>query len=856
MSSFNLFPGLFSAQALKCALFTVFISIPVCISSQSLPIPALDSTLKVLYNQSMFNGTVLLAREGRVVYSQSLGSIAPDSPEPVTGRAAFNLASVSKQFIALLIVQLKEQNKLGYDDPVRKFIPGFPYPDITVRHLLTHTSGLPDYQVIVQQHTNTLDTLDNDGFLTLLADIRPALLFSPGEKWKYGTTGYVVLVSVIEKITGKRFGEVLEQQIVRPLNLKNTFAYALGTHYAHARDLSRALGFERINGRFVLNDLTRFDGVIGVGGIYSCAEDLLAWDQALYAGKLASPAAMRALFTPGMLNDGSPFNYGFGWFAESTARKVYHTGSWLGFRNIIERYPDTKTTVILLSNSTDGTAREAVRALMNGKPAHIPRTQLIRNVQLIDGTGSAARREDVRLKDDRIRELGNLAPFPGEQVTEGNGRVLAPGFIDAHSHHFGGLDAHPEAIPSLNQGVTTILIGQDGNSYPLDILQRFMDEHKAAINIASYTGHSTLREQVMGPGNLFRTATFAEVDQMKAILQTEMEKGSLGLNTGLEYEEAFYSSRSEVLELAAVAARSGGRYMSHIRSEDINMNDAVDEILDIGRKTGIPVQISHIKIARRDQWKTSLLLLERLQAARAEGINVTADIYPYNFWNSTLRVLFPNRDYTNLASAEFAVNQLFDPEQSIVVRFAPNREYAGKTLSEIAGMRQQKPAQTLMDLIALADEFGKNNPDYPDGIEAIMGKSMDDVDVSNLMLWPHTCFCSDGASGGHPRGHGAFTRVLGRYVREQKLMSLETAIYKMTGLTADQTGLPERGVIVPGNYADLVLFDPETVMDNASVKNGKALSDGIDKVWVNGQTVYENKKSTGELPGVLIRRKQ
>ncbi|MFM8487469.1 MAG: serine hydrolase, partial [Bacteroidota bacterium] len=152
---------------------------------------------------------------------------------------------------------------------------------------------------------------------------------------------------------------------------------------------------------------------------------------------------------------------------------------------------------------------------------------------------------------------------------------MAPGFIDAHSHHFGGLDAHPEAIPSLNQGVTTILIGQDGNSYPLDTLQRFMDEHKAAINIASYTGHSTLREQVMGPGNLFRTATFAEVDQMKAILQAEMEKGSLGLNTGLEYEEAFYSSRSEVLELAAVAARSGGRYMSHIRSEDINMNDAV-----------------------------------------------------------------------------------------------------------------------------------------------------------------------------------------------------------------------------------------------------------------------------------------
>lgn len=855
MSSFNPFSGFFSQCSLKSTFLSAlfFSLLNVCTHAQSLPLSTIDSTLDVLHSRSMFNGVVLIAQEGRVVYSKSLGVAVPDSPQPVTSHTAFNLASVSKQFIALLLVQLEEQNRLDWDDPVLKFVPGFPYPDITVRHLLTHTSGLPDYQVLVQQHTNTLDTLDNDGFLKLLADIRPALLFSPGEKWKYGTTGYVVLVSVIEKITGMPFGEVLEQQIVRPLDLKNTFAYALS---AHVPDRSRAVGFERKNGRFVPNDLTRFDGVIGVGGIYSSAEDLLVWDQALYSGKLASPAALRVLFTPVKLNDGTPVNYGFGWFVDSAARKVYHTGSWLGFRNIIERYPESKITVILLSNSTDGTAREAVRALMNGQPAHIPRTQLIRNVQLIDGTGSAARREDVRLTDDRIREIGCLTPFPGEQVTEGNGRVLAPGFIDAHSHHFGGLDTHPEAIPSLNQGVTTIVIGQDGNSYPMDTLQLFMNNHRAAINIASYTGHSTLREQVMGPGNLFRTATFAEVDQMKAILQTEMHKGSLGLNTGLEYEEAFYSSRNEVLELAAVAARSGGRYMSHIRSEDINMNDAVDEILEIGRKTGIPVQISHIKIAKRDQWKTSLLLLERLQAARAEGIDVTADIYPYNFWNSTLRVLFPNRDYTNLASAEFAVSQLFDPEQSIVVRFAPNREYAGRTLSEIAAMRRQKPAQTLMELIALADEFGKNNPDYPDGIEAIMGKSMDDFDVSNLMLWPHTCFCSDGASGGHPRGHGAFTRVLGRYVREQKLMSLETAVYKMTGLTADQTGLPERGVIVPGNYADLVLFDPETVIDNASVKDGKALSDGIDKVWVNGKTVYENKKSTGELPGVLIRRKQ
>ena len=501
MSSFSQATGFFSSQTVKSFLVSFAALLSMTVSGQSLPIPALDSTLHVLHRQSMFNGTVLLAREGRVIYSKSMGATAPDMSEPITSSTAFNLASVSKQFIALLILQLKEQTILGYDDPVRKFIPGFPYPDITVRHLLTHTSGLPDYQVIVQQHTNTLDTLSNDDFLDLLADIRPEPLFAPGEKWKYGTTGYVLLVSLIEKITGMSFGDVLEQQIVRPLDLKNTFACALDVRYTHARTRSRALGFERKYGNYVLNDLARFDGVVGVGGIYSCAEDLLTWDQALYTGKLASTAALRELFSPGKLNDGTPVNYGFGWFVDSTSRKVYHTGSWLGFKNLIERYPDSKTTVILLSNSTDDIARDAVRALMNGKSPQIPHSQLIRNVQLIDGTGTAPRREDVRLTDDRIRELGQLTPFPGEQVTEGNGRVLAPGFIDAHSHHFGGLDAHPEAIPSLNQGVTTIVIGQDGNSYPLDTLQHFMDYHKAAVNIASYTGHSTLREQVMGPEN-------------------------------------------------------------------------------------------------------------------------------------------------------------------------------------------------------------------------------------------------------------------------------------------------------------------------------------------------------------------
>ncbi|RYF50060.1 MAG: serine hydrolase, partial [Cytophagaceae bacterium] len=329
--------------------------------------------------------------------------------------------------------------------------------------------------------------------------------------------------------------------------------------------------------------------------------------------------------------------------------------------------------------------------------------------------------------------------------------------------------------------------------------------------------------------------------------------GSLGLSTGLEYESAFFSNRDEVVQLAQVAADSGGRYMSHIRSEDITMDDAIDEIIQIGRITKMPVLISHLKIALRDQWGQSARLLARLEQARSEGVNITADCYPYDYWMSTLRVLFPKRDYTNPTSAEFAVNQLFDPSKSVLLRFAANPAYAGKTVGDIATMRQEKPAKTLMGLVAEAAAFSEKNPDAS-GIEGIMGKSMDEPDVANFLAWPHTNICSDGSNDGHPRGYGAFTRVLGRYVRDQSVMPLETAIQKMTSLTAEHLGLRERGLITPGYYADLVLFNPDTVQDNARIGDNKAISTGIEAVWVAGQLVYQNQKPTGAHPGTLIKR--
>ena len=806
-----------------------------------------DSVLTVLHNRAMFNGVVLVAEQGRVRYAKALGTANIATGEPLTTRSAFNLASVSKQFMALMIMQLQERGKLRYDERVQTYLPDFPYDTITVRHLLTHTSGLPEYFDLAQQYLGPLDTLTNDGLLQLLHQNKPPLRFPPGDRWEYSNTGYVLLGSIITKLGGMPVETFFEQNIARPLKLANTYVYY---HKSSTTPRNRVYGFSREEGKNVPADLIRVDGVVGDGNVYASADDLLLWDQALYTDKLVKASTLRDAFTPVMLNNKTTCPYGFGWFIDNNGTVLKHTGSWVGFRTLIVRYVSKKQTLIVLTSGSNAGGR-VVETVLNGKTPLLPQTQLITNIRLIDGTGVAAKKASVRLLNDRIREIGDLSAFPDEPVTDGHGLVLAPGFIDSHSHHDWGLK--PDALPVVSQGITTIVVGQDGGSTPMDTLQARLTRQPVAVNLASYTGHAMLRQKAMGINGLYRTAKPDEVTRMKALLRTEMSHGSLGLSTGLEYESAFFANRDEVLQLAQAAADSGGRYISHLRSEDVTLDDAVDEIIQIGRITKMPVQISHLKIALHDQWGQSGRLLAQLEQARAEGINITADCYPYDYWMSTMRVLFPKRDYTNAQSADFAVNQLFDPAQSVLVRFAANPVYAGKTVGDIAQLRHEKPAQTLMGLVAEASAFSLKNPEA-EGIEGIMGKSMDEPDVATFLAWPHTVICSDGTYVGHPRGYGAFTRVLGRYVRDRKLMPLETAIYKMTGLAAEHLALHDRGLIAPGYYADLVLLNPDTVQDNARIGDNTALSTGIEAVWVAGKLVYQQQKGTGEHPGVLIRR--
>ena len=476
---------------------------------------------------------------------------------------------------------------------------------------------------------------------------------------------------------------------------------------------------------------------------------------------------------------------------------------------------------------------------------------IIANVMIYDGTGDSAHAGSVRLVGDTIVAVGNVLPDEEDWFVDGAGLALAPGFIDAHSHADYGIGENRDALAVVSQGITTVIVGQDGGSqFPLrDFFDR-LDSVPSAVNFASYSGHNTLRRRVMGD-DFRREATQAEIDSMRALLFADWDAGAIGLSTGLEYDPGIYSSRKEVLDLAAAIGAEGGRYISHIRSEDRAFWDAIDEIITIGREGRLPVQISHAKLAMRSLWGEADSLIRVLDRARASGVDITADVYPYTYWQSTLTVMFPERNFTDRKAADFALREVAAPEGLLLSRFAPDPSYVGKTVADIARLRRTDPATTLMRLIAEAEAMKAKGAD---DVEGVIGTSMDEADVAKLIAWPYASISTDGElAGRHPRGYGAFPRVLGRYVRERRLLTLEDAVRKMTSLAASSAGIQDRGKIAPGMKADLVLFSPDSIIDRSTTSAPQTPATGVHTVWVNGEVVFENGKTSGRFPGKVLR---
>lgn len=460
---------------------------------------------------------------------------------------------------------------------------------------------------------------------------------------------------------------------------------------------------------------------------------------------------------------------------------------------------------------------------------------------VVDGSGRAGFRANVRIEGDRITRIGNFRPRIGEETINARGLIIAPGFIDIHNHSEGGLETEPTAASQVSQGITTLAVGPDGGSpYPVADYLSKRDQRRAAVNVLSFVGHATVRLKVMG-NDYKRAATEKEIAEMARLIEQGMREGAFGLSTGLEYDVGNPATTEEVIALARAASRRGGIYMSHIRDEADLTFSALEEAIRIGREARIPVQISHIKLGTVGVWGKARQAVALIDAARRSGVDVTADCYPYDAWSSTITVLVPSRRHNDPAAVKRGLDDVGGAANVLITSCRAHREYEGLTLEQIAIEKRVSPVDVYIQIVK-------------DGGASVVCRSMKESDIEIFYRQAWVMVASDGGIGGrHPRGAGAFTRVLGRYIRQKGLLTIEEAVRKMTSMPAARLGLNDRGLIREGMKADIVILDSRRVIDRATFKQPQLLSTGIERVFVNGVVVWEQGKTTGQLPGLVIR---
>lgn len=471
-----------------------------------------------------------------------------------------------------------------------------------------------------------------------------------------------------------------------------------------------------------------------------------------------------------------------------------------------------------------------------------PTSILLLGGNVIDGTGSKAKRADIRITGGLIAELGNLKPLPNETVIDAKNKIVAPGFIDIHNHSETGLEKQPTANSQILQGITTLAVGPDGGSpWPIGEYLARRSEQGIAVNVMAFVGHATVREMVMG-NDYKRTATKAEIAKMAELVEQGMREGAVGLSSGLEYDMGFPSATEEVIALAKVAAKYGGIYMSHIRDESDSMLKALEEAIRIGREAKIPVQISHIKMGTVGVWGKSLEAVQIINDARKDKIDITADCYPYDAWHSTITVLVPSRKHDEVKEVAKGFADVGGPENITISSCSHHREYEGKTLDKLADENKTTAIEMYMRIVK-------------EGGASIVCRSMIEKDIETFYKQPWVMVASDGGiNGRHPRGAGTFPRVLGRYVREKKWINLQEAIRKITSFPAARLGLKDRGILAVGKKADIVIFDAKKVLDQATFTKPFEAPIGITDVFVNGTPVVQANTVTGATPGQVLKK--
>jgi len=495
---------------------------------------------------------------------------------------------------------------------------------------------------------------------------------------------------------------------------------------------------------------------------------------------------------------------------------------------------------------------------------------LLRHARIVDGSGAGWFTGAVAIAGDRIAAVGLLPSHTANAVIDVAGLTLTPGFIDTHSHSRQAIFEVPSAENLIRQGITTLIEGPDGSSpIPLKPFLTKLGATKIGINFGAMAGHGSIRSAVMGSKN--RVATAAELEQMRVLMAQAMRDGAFGLSTGLFYVPGNYAPTEEVIELARVAGEMGGIHTSHMRDEAAEILASVRETIRIGEEGKLPTQITHHKVMGGPNWGRSVETLKLVEEARARGVDVTIDQYPYTASSTGIAALMPQ---WALADGPAAVKERLgapetrarikaviadriatdrgagDPKNIQIANCSWDASLAGKTLADITAARGvavtiDNAADTAMDLV------GKG------GCSAIY-HAINEADVERILRYPHTMIASDGgvivfgAGVPHPRNYGTFARVLARYVRERKTIPLEEAIRKMTSLPGGRFHIYDRGLLRPGMKADLVVFDPASVRDAAEFGKPHQYAEGFAHVFVNGRPVLKDGKMTGERPGRVL----
>jgi N-acyl-D-amino-acid deacylase len=493
---------------------------------------------------------------------------------------------------------------------------------------------------------------------------------------------------------------------------------------------------------------------------------------------------------------------------------------------------------------------------------------IITGGRIVDGAGSPWFLGDVGISEGRIVRIGSLGGATAKRRIDASGLVVAPGFIDPHAHAREGLFALPTAEGYLFQGITTVVDGNDGSSpVPLEPFFAKAEAARFAPNLAMFVGHGSVRQQVMGSAN--RKATPAEIEKMQALVAEAMRAGALGLSTGLAYVPGTYSTTDELIALAATARGLGGIYTSHMRDEGAGVLESVKETLQIGDGAKIPVHISHHKVGGRRQFGQSVQSLALLDAARARGVDVTFDVYPYTASHTGLSLIFPR-----WAMADDGLNaRLANPKmrgevKNGMIDFIEERfgDEPGRIQLARCGFDPSLGGKTIADLLKAAGQPLTQSAaaemvielQLKGGCSAIF-HAYDEPDVERLMRSPLAMIGSDGSltrlgdGAPHPRAFGTYPRVLGRYVRDQAVLGLEDAVRKMTSFPAMRLGLADRGVLREGLAADITVFDASTIVDRATFTDPHHYSEGVRYVLVNGVLVIDNGAHTGATPGRVLR---